>query len=385
MNAPMPGVLFAGFLPGTGYGNATRDYLAVLRSHGVDVQWIPLQFGSPLWGREYYAAPPQKKLPTSIANAGLSAKRVDPAVAVMHTPRQFWAKLRSEYPARRTLALTTFEQSVLPEVTVGMLNTLDGVIVPSLFNFDSFRASGVTVPMWVVPHAVSPILPAKPTGPGDTAPLPVGIGPKTFVVSVIGPWQARKAIAASIEAFLRAFGPEEDVLLVVKTSVDDFAKRRPAAVSVAEILGRRSRVPRLHLITEDLPYDQFRALTLRSDCSLSLSRGEGFGLTIAEAVAMGTPAVTTGWGAPLEWLGPDYPLFVRHDMVEAASEPTDGWAETTGQWAMADIDHAASLLRWVHDHPDMARPAVLAAQHHLASICAPQIVALRMLDALNSH
>ncbi len=379
-----PGVLFAGFLPGTGYGNATRDYLALLDGDGIDVRWIPLQFGSPLWGNGYFAAPPHQTLPASIANAALSAGTIDPAIAVMHTTREFWAKLRGDYPARRTLAMTTFEQSVLPDVTVGMLNTLDGVIVPSRFNFDSFRASGVTVPMWIVPHVVSPILPAKPADVGVLAPLPEGVGAETFVVSVIGPWQARKAIADSIEAFLRAFGPKEDVLLVVKTSAKDFIKHRPVEVSFAEVMGRHGRVPRLHLITHYLPEDQLQALAIRSDCSLSLSRGEGFGLTIAEAIAAGTPAVTTGWAAPPESLGADYPLFARYDMIDVASEPTDGWAETTGQWAKADIDHAAWLLRWVYNHRDLAHDAVLSAQRRLASICAPQTVAPRLLDALNS-
>jgi glycosyltransferase involved in cell wall biosynthesis len=279
------------------------------------------------------------------------------------------------------LAYTTFEQTVLPKTTVRMLNAFDGVVVPSRFNVDSFRASGVAVPMWVVPHVIGSIVARGARGEGGMS-LPGGIGPDTFVVSVIGPWQARKAIPSSIEAFLRAFGPDEDVLLVVKTGARDYLTHRPTPVSVGRLLGRHGRVPPVHLITHDLPHEQLAALIRRSDCSLSLSRGEGFGLTIAEAIAAGTPAVATGWGAPLEYLGADYPLFVDHRMIEVASEPTDGWAETTGEWALADIDHAASLLRWVRDHREAASDAVTAAQRQLSQTCAPRVVALDLLDAL---
>ena len=124
------------------------------------------------------------------------------------------------------------------------------------------------------------------------------------------------------------------------------------------------------------------ALVRRSDCSLSLTRGEGFGLTIAEAISQGTPVITTGWGAPPEFLGKDYPLLVDYAMIAVASEPTDGWADTCGDWASADIDHAASLLRWVRDHREEARNIVSTAQEQLVATCGPLAVKTRLLDAL---
>jgi glycosyltransferase involved in cell wall biosynthesis len=382
VTASSPGVLFAGLLPGSGYGNATRDYLALLDEQGVSVQWVPLHGGSPTWGPGYWAAPPSHPLPPTLPNSGLAVASVDPVVSLFHTPKEFWYKLRANYPAPRMLVYTTFEQTVLPKTTVTMLNEFDGVIVPSTFNADSFRASGVVTPMWVVPHISRPIV-ARGALPGEGVnALPHGIGPDTFVVSVVGPWQARKAIPSSIEAFLRAFGPDEDVLLVVKTSARDYLTHYPTPVSVARLLGRHGRVPRVHLITRDLPHEQLDALVRRSDCALSLSRGEGFGLTIAEAIAAGTPAVVAGWGALPEILGAEYPLFVQHTMIEVASEPTDGWAETTGEWALANVDHAASLLRWVRDHRDAASDAVKIAQRQLFETCAPRIVASGLRDAL---
>lgn len=378
-NAPS-GLLFAGLPPGTGYGNATRDYLALLDNEGIAVRWVPLQYGSPVWGPDYYAAPSPVPLPPHVNNARLQTTDMSPAVALFHTPREFWPKLRAAHPVPRTLIYTTFEQTVLPQETVRSLNSFDGVLVPSRFNFEFFRASGVEIPMWVVPHVVMPPAAKPPETPPDD--LPRQIGPETFVVSVVGPWQSRKAIAASIEAYLRAFGPDDDTLLVVKTGAHDHVAKQPSAISIAQILGRHGRTARLHLISGDLRYSQLMALVRRSDCSLSLTRGEGFGLTIAEAISQGTPVITTGWGAPPEFLGKDYPLLVDYAMIAVASEPTDGWADTCGDWASADIDHAASLLRWVRDHREEARNIVSRAQEQLVATCGPLAVKTRLLDAL---
>jgi glycosyltransferase involved in cell wall biosynthesis len=378
------GVLFAGFLPGSGYGNAARDYLTLLDGHGIPVQWVPLQGNSQRWGKDYFAAPPMQPLPPTVPNAKLAQNTITPAVALLHTPRELWARLRSEYPAPRTLLYTTFEQTVLPELTVKLINACDGVIVPSRFNFEYFRESGVTVPMWVVPHVVAD--PGTSAGAkGDAAlALPPGTTPDTFVVTVVGPWQARKAIDASIEAFLRAFDAEDDALLVVKTTNHDYVTHQPSPISLARILGRHGRRARVHLLMQSLRYETLMALMRRTDCALSLTRGEGFGLTIAEAIVQGTPVVTTGWGAPPEFLGADYPYLVEYKTIAVASEPTDGWADTCGDWAVADIDHAASLLQRVRRNRDEARNAVKATQQQIARTCSPEVVGAALLDVLES-
>jgi glycosyltransferase involved in cell wall biosynthesis len=384
VTTPPSGVLFAGFIPGSGYGNAARDYLTLLDGHGIPIQWVPLQGGSQRWGKDYLAAPPMGPLPPSVANAKLAQNTITPAVALLHSPREFWAKLRSEYPAPRTLLYTTFEQTVLPELTVKLINGYDGVIVPSRFNFEYFRKSGVTVPMWVVPHVIAESS-ASADRAGDAAlALPPETTTDTFVVTVVGPWQARKAIGASIEAFLRAFGPEDDALLVIKTTDRDYLTHQPSPISLARILGRYGRRARVHLLMQNLRYETLMALMRRSDCALSLTRGEGFGLTIAEAIVQGTPVVTTGWGAPPEILGADYPYLVEYKTTAVASEPTDGWADTCGDWAVADIDHAASLLQRVRRNRDEARNAVRAAQRQIARTCSPEVVGAALLDVLES-
>jgi glycosyltransferase involved in cell wall biosynthesis len=381
---PSSGVLFAGFVPGSGYGNAARDYLALLDGHGIPVQWVPLQGGSRRWGKDYFAAPPMGALPPSVANARLAQNEITPAVALLHTPREFWAKLRSEYLSPRTLLYTTFEQTVLPELTVRLINEYDGVIVPSRFNLEFFRESGVRVPMWVVPHVVAD--PGESPHPkGDAAlALPPEATADTFVVTVVGPWQARKAIDASIEAFLRAFGPEDDALLVIKTTDRDYVTQQPSPVSVARILGRYGRRARVHLLMQTLRYETLMALMRRSDCALSLTRGEGFGLTIAESIVQGTPVVTTGWGAPPEFLGADYPFLVDFKMRAVASEPTDGWADTCGDWAVADIDHAASLLQLIRRNRAAAHNAVKTAQRQIARTCSSDVVGAALIGVLES-
>ena len=88
------------------------------------------------------------------------------------------------------------------------------------------------------------------------------------------------------------------------------------------LLARHGRVPPVHLIARFMPHERLVALIRRSDCSLSLSRGEGFGLTIAEAIGIGTPAVVTGWGAPPEFLGDRVAVLRGHRPWAATAIPS---------------------------------------------------------------
>jgi glycogen synthase len=58
--------------------------------------------------------------------------------------------------------------------------------------------------------------------------------------------------------------------------------------------------PRLLLISDSLPYDELLWLYAATDVLVMPSRGEGCGRPLFEALAVGTPVVTTGWGGQCE-------------------------------------------------------------------------------------
>jgi hypothetical protein len=238
----------------------------------------------------------------------------------------------------------------------------------------------------VVPHvitAAAEVEPARFDRIGDR-----------YLFYVIATWSTRKAMSETVTAFLDAFDERDDVALVVKTTVHDvFAvaqARRGQTVDArvwpqfASLLAGRRRVPEVELIAGDIPPAQIAALHARGDCFFSLTRAEGWGLCISDALAYGNPVVVTGWGGHLDYLGTDYPLLVDYDLVPTTSDPLDDWfdARPGDRWAKARHDHAVDLLRWVAANPGKASDVAAPVGERLRQDCATDVVGRQLVEIL---
>ena len=173
-----------------------------------------------------------------------------------------------------------------------------------------------------------------------------GIGEKDFMVFFnfdFGSF-ARKNPVAAIRAFAKAFPREKDARLVFKTMG---AKSHPACL---ERLRREADAAgiggRFSVVAEYLPQAELYGLAGACDVYISLHRGEGFGLGMAEAMQMGKPVVATGWSANMEFTRPGVSFPVPYRLVPVA----DGeYFTCMREWADADADAAAAALRRLYD------------------------------------
>jgi glycosyltransferase involved in cell wall biosynthesis len=358
--------------------------MTALDALGVPVTWTPVEFsGSRHTVVRDYRGP----------MAHLAHRPVDHDVVVVQMPLNGALELVAGSRGRRLISVTAFETDRPPAGWVAASDDFDTILVPSAFNRDVLLAAGVRAEVRAVPHIVG-------SGSGAAPARYPDIGDR-FVFYTIGSWSTRKAMPDTINAFLDAFTARDDVALVVKTTgrdqqaVDRWARglaprgptRWPVATwpAVAALLAGRRDVPRLHLVAESLSAREIDALHARGDCFFSLTRAEGWGLCISDALAAGNPAVVTGWSAPVDYLGPDYPLFVDADLVPTADETPDGWFERGKgyRWARARHDHAVDLLRWVAAHRDEAAAVGRAHGRRLAVAYGPERVGRTLLAALS--
>ena len=105
--------------------------------------------------------------------------------------------------------------------------------------------------------------------------------------------------------------------------------------------------------TDTFPARERDALMSSCDCYVSLHRSEGFGLTLAEAMALEKPTIATAYSGNMAFMTAENSFLVpwRPARVPSGCEPYpkgDCWAEP-------DLGAAASLMRQVHDNPVLAR------------------------------
>jgi hypothetical protein len=211
----MRGIKYVSFAPNTGYGRAAREYMRQLVRRGIPLTWTPMVPGrgwgvwlEPYEGREF----PDSEL-TELVN-----RPIDYDLVIVHTTPEFLPRWKEEEAGKTIVCMTVWELDRLQSHWPGILNSVNGVIVPCQWNRNVFRAEGVKAPIKVIPH-VAP----------DAAPTSLmrmkQIKPDDFVFYTISAWRERNAAHLTLEAYLRAFDAADPVTLILKTSHSN--ERRP--------------------------------------------------------------------------------------------------------------------------------------------------------------
>jgi glycosyltransferase involved in cell wall biosynthesis len=180
----------------------------------------------------------------------------------------------------------------------------------------------------------------------------------------------RKNPLGLLEAYCRAFDPDDGAHLVLKSVGGDKHWQQ------MELL--RSSIDRPDVLVMDgaVPSHHVKAMMELSDCYASLHRSEGFGLGMAEAMALGKPVVASAWSANLEFMDDDTAFLVPVDAVPIPDHvPVYGGL---GRWAEPDLDAAANALRRIHDDPAGAMARGARARLHMERTRHPSVVGERL-------
>ena len=132
----------------------------------------------------------------------------------------------------------------------------------------------------------------------------------------------------------------------------------------------------------DVVLDRADMMGLQSvcDCFVSLHRSEGFGLGIAEAMALGKPVVATNFGGAAELLAPDRACPIGHRLVPVAPGQYPGGK---GQfWADPNIEEAAAAMRRIAEEPEYRRNLASRAHAFVEEYLGPSQIGARMRQQL---
>ena len=158
----------------------------------------------------------------------------------------------------------------------------------------------------------------------------------------------RKNPDGLVEAFRRAFDPDDGAFLLVKSINGD--KFPEQLRRLEEAAGGRADI---RVVDGFVPAEHVRAYAALADASVSLHRSEGFGLTLAEAMAHGKPVIATGYSGNLAFMNEANSYLVPYALTEL--EDDVGSYPAGSIWAEPDLDEAARLMRRVVEQPQEAR------------------------------
>ena len=224
-----------------------------------------------------------------------------------------------------TIAILPWEVGAPPRAWVHQIRErVDRVWVPSAFVRDGYVASGIPPGIVdVVPNGVD-LGRFVPDGPARE----LGAPPAACTFLFVGGTIWRKGIDVLLTAWARAFGPDDDVRLVIKDfGVGSTYSGQTAGDEVRALAARMDVAPVTYL-TDDVPAAELPALYRAADVVVLPYRGEGFCLPALEAMACGVPVIHTAAGPTGEFCPPDagWPLRSRRVQFEARTYagPTAG-------------------------------------------------------------
>lgn len=188
---------------------------------------------------------------------------------------------------------------------------------------------------------------------------------------------ARKNPIGHVEAFKAAFGEGSGAKLVLKCINGD----RMVSHHTRTLLAIDDH-PDITVIDRFVSADEKNAMVAACDCYLSLHRSEGFGLTPAEAMALGKPVIATRYGGTLDFMTDENSYLVDHGWatVGPGAQPYPAGAT----WAEPDLEHAARLMRQVFKDRGEARRRGERARRDIRERHAPDVAGAMMRDRLQA-
>ena len=327
--APPWGVNMVGYFHSElGPGIAARAVAAALDIAGIpllpaDARAIPVSHE-----RHPFACitPPQSSLAVSLF-----------AVAPDATPELAGAFGEEFFARRPSIGLWLSSSSRFPERRDRAFELLDELWVPSRY---LAQALGAVAPIPVSAVTI-PIL-AEPSSPATREQL--GLPDGFLFLCSLDHAEAfeRKNPLGLIEAFASAFAPGDGAALVIKclNERDDMASHELLRLAAGEH-------PDVHVVAGYRPRAEQRSLLGACDCYVSLHRLEPLGLGIAEAMALGKPAIATGYSGNLDFMTPANSLLVDHALVPVGDVAATAWPAL--EWAEPDLAHASKLMRSVFE------------------------------------
>lgn len=174
------------------------------------------------------------------------------------------------------------EDRVPAEYIRGFNSDLDGIGTTSDFVTEALINSGLSIPVRTIGNGVD-----LPIDYNKYSPYTLKTRKKYKFLNISSAFP-RKGIDILLDAYFECFTKEDDVCLVLKTFPNIHNK---TGEQIDQLKKKYVKAPEVEWIDKDLTEEKLYGLYKAVDCYVQTSRGEGFGLPVAEAMLAEVPVV----------------------------------------------------------------------------------------------
>lgn len=354
----------------SGYASATRSYLNALIDTGeVDLSVGTVSFEKQKTTHGGFADKVKPYMDKKIANK----------IQVVHLTPENYVNFRTQNTYN--IGYTAWEADHLPHQWVELCNLMNEIWVPSTWNAEVFKASGVKPPIHVIPHIIRAPDISKATK------VTLGVEDDTFIFYSIFQWIERKNPIGLLKAYLTEFKADENVCLALKsyrlnTSIKEQGLIKTEIGRVKKALAMpNSAYPPIRFFGSLLTSEQMMGFHDRGDCFVLPHKGEGFGIPHAEAMALGKPVIATNYSGNLEFMNSDNSYLV--DCFEAPVcnmifPNYHGYMN----WVEPSVSHLKALMRQVYEDRKAAKKVGERAAKDISEQLSAEIIAGKIVGRL---
>jgi glycosyltransferase involved in cell wall biosynthesis len=355
-----------------GLGVASRGYITALRSTRLPVNFHPI--------RKPFHIHRQVAPAVDVCDFSGTAD-----VSIVHLNPDAWPGLLGESEmavierANVRIGLWVWEMAQIPKNWYPYFDRVDRIWTPSRYCAEIFSGKS-QAPVDVIPHvvAVDPLAPDPVRSAAVRQELGMSADDRIILYAFDGSsYLVRKNPFALVHSFAWSRLAEKGWRLVLKT------KHLFDSPAQGELL--RQEVDRAHgVVLVDRAVDKaaMRALMQEADIFASPHCSEGFGQTIAEAMAMGKIVIATDYGGSRDFLDARCGFPVRYRLC-SLDRDHGHYTRDGGVWAQIDETHLGEAMIEASQLVTSGDTRLGdAARHRINDLCSPAAVGATMHSSI---
>lgn len=151
-------------------------------------------------------------------------------------------------------------------------------------------------------------------------------------------FQSRKNPKAAIDAFQKAFSPDDSTVgMVIKIN-----NQSPDSQEMRDLRELKGNYENIYFIAKTFSREEINGLIRVCDVAVSLHKSEGLGLLCQEAMYFGKPVIATNWSGNTDFMNKENSCLVGYKLEQIGEDvgPYQFWQ----RWAQADVVEAAAYM-----------------------------------------